>query len=142
MHDHPPVEPPADKPHPAVDLAQAALAVDVFGVLGTIALGSGRGYRPAHAGALLAPQPLELLPQGPRTLRGDVLRPGRGRDLRQTCRLEGAPVNYVALAFTESVGSVEHLTDANRAVLLTCDRGHEVLHALCHRRQQSAKLEL
>src|SRR5438105_15789457 len=92
--------------------------------------------------SLFAPQPLELLAQPPRTLGSDVLRAGRGADGRHTCHLQGAPVNYVALALTESEVSVEHLTDGSAAALLTSNRGYQVLHALCHRRQQGAKLEL
>src|SRR3979490_3170631 len=75
--DHHALEPPAQEAYPAVDFPQAALAVDVFGVLGAIPLGGGGGYGLADPGALVPPETLELQAQAARALRRDVLRTRR-----------------------------------------------------------------
>src|SRR6202023_2951772 len=77
VDDHHALEPPAPEAYPARDFPQAALAVDIFRVLGAIPLGGGGRYGLADPGALIPPETLELQAQAARALRCDVLRTRR-----------------------------------------------------------------
>jgi hypothetical protein len=67
------------KPESPVDFAQPALAIDVLGVLGSIALSRGFGYCARDGRALDAPQMIELGAKAPCAFRRRILRAERGR---------------------------------------------------------------
>jgi hypothetical protein len=73
-------QPLAQKAHAAIDFVQTLLAVGVFGVLGSIALGRSLGYGGGDPRPLVVPQIMQFIAQALCSLRGDVLRGGgRGR---------------------------------------------------------------
>src|SRR5262249_51305365 len=76
------IQPLGQEAHAAVDLAQAALAVDVLGVLRAIALRRGIGDFLRHAWTFDSPQLIELRTKLLRSFRRDVRRSfGRRRSV-------------------------------------------------------------
>jgi hypothetical protein len=72
------VEPAPQEAHAPVDLAQAPLSIDVFGVLRAVAHRGGFGHRARHGRPFHAPQFVQFGTQAPRTFGGRVLRTGLG----------------------------------------------------------------
>src|SRR6185295_4468465 len=75
-YDHGRVEPLREKAHPAIDLAQPLLPVDVLRVLGAVPLRRGLRHLAHHLRALDAHQAMQLVRQLLGACRGQIVRHG------------------------------------------------------------------
>ncbi len=79
VHDHHSIQALTQKANAPVDFAQAAFAVRVLGVLGTITLGCGFGDRLRHFRTLHAPECVQLVAQTLRAIWSYIFGARRGR---------------------------------------------------------------